>query len=163
MVDGKQWWDSILQEAISGKLVPQLDSEPAVEQIGPAPAADEVPFEIPEKWKWVELGSIAAKVSDGSHNPPPKVAEGVPVLSAKDIQDDGSLSFSTAARRAVESDCLAELKRNPITVGDVLLSIVGSIGKVAVIEHESKFILQRSVAIIKLETHIGFTGKFRET
>ena len=30
--------DKILELAITGKLVPQLDSEPAVEQIGPAPS-----------------------------------------------------------------------------------------------------------------------------
>ena len=47
---------SILQEAIQGKLVPQLDSEEAVEQIGDAPK--EVPFTIPEKWKWVKIKSV---------------------------------------------------------------------------------------------------------
>ena len=54
----KQLWDSLLQQAISGKLVPQLDTEPAVEQIGPAPAPDDVPFELPEKWKWVKIGDV---------------------------------------------------------------------------------------------------------
>lgn len=47
--------DKILELAIKGKLVPQLDSESAVEQIGPAPKPEEVPFVIPEKWKWVNL------------------------------------------------------------------------------------------------------------
>ena len=46
----------LLERAIQGKLVPQLDSEPAVKQIGKAP--DEVPFEIPEKWKWETLGAV---------------------------------------------------------------------------------------------------------
>lgn len=45
----------ILQLAVSGQLVEQLDSEPAVEQVGPAPKPDEVPFELPAKWKWVQL------------------------------------------------------------------------------------------------------------
>ena len=40
---------SILQWAIEGKLVPQLESEPTVEQIGETP--EDVPFTIPEKWK----------------------------------------------------------------------------------------------------------------
>ena len=40
---------SILQWAVEGKLVPQLDCELAVEQIGEAP--EDVPFLIPEKWK----------------------------------------------------------------------------------------------------------------
>ena len=52
---------SLLQEAIQGKLVPQLDNEPEVEQIGDAP--EEVPFEIPSKWKWVQLKSLAVKRS----------------------------------------------------------------------------------------------------
>ena len=51
--------DKILELAITGKLVPQLDSEPAVEQIGPAPAKDEEPFALPEKWKWVQLEQVA--------------------------------------------------------------------------------------------------------
>ena len=36
--------------------VPQLESEPEVEQIGEAP--EDVPFEIPKKWKWVRLSSV---------------------------------------------------------------------------------------------------------
>lgn len=47
---------SILQVAIEGKLVPQLESEPEVEQIGEV--SEEVPFEIPKKWKWVRLSSV---------------------------------------------------------------------------------------------------------
>ena len=57
-VNRNQLWNSILQQAISGKLVPQLDSEPEVEQVGPAPAQDEVPFELPAKWKWVQAGYL---------------------------------------------------------------------------------------------------------
>ena len=49
---------SLLQEAIQGKLVPQLESEPAVEQIGKAP--EDVPFAIPEKWKWCNFGNVVA-------------------------------------------------------------------------------------------------------
>lgn len=55
---------SLLQEAIQGKLVPQLDDEPAVDMAGEEP--DEVPFAIPDKWKWVRLGDcteINPKVS----------------------------------------------------------------------------------------------------
>ena len=46
---------SILQEAIQGKLVPQLEEEPAVE-INDL-SLEEAPFAIPEKWKWVTLGT----------------------------------------------------------------------------------------------------------
>ena len=55
-MNAEQLKASILQQAIEGKLVPQLDSEGSVEQIGDAP--EEVPFAIPEKWKWFTLGSV---------------------------------------------------------------------------------------------------------
>lgn len=55
-MNAEQLKTSILQQAIEGKLVPQLDSEESVEQIGDAP--EEVPFAIPEKWKWFTLGSV---------------------------------------------------------------------------------------------------------
>ncbi len=54
----------ILQEAIQGKLVPQLDSEAEVQQIGDSP--EEVPFAIPEKWKWINLKLISKALSDGT-------------------------------------------------------------------------------------------------
>ena len=51
----------ILEKAIRGELVPQLESEPEVEQIGEAP--EDVPFEIPEKWKWVPVNKIIELIS----------------------------------------------------------------------------------------------------
>ena len=53
-----------LEKAIQGKLVPQLESELEVEQIGNAP--EEVPFEIPKKWKWVQLSSAGKIVGGGT-------------------------------------------------------------------------------------------------
>lgn len=45
-----------LEKAIQGKLVPQLESEPEVAQIGETP--DDVPFSIPKKWKWCNFGNV---------------------------------------------------------------------------------------------------------
>ena len=53
----------ILDLAIKGQLAPQLDSEPAVEQLGKVP--EDVPFEIPEKWTFVKLSNISVKVHYG--------------------------------------------------------------------------------------------------
>lgn len=58
-MNSKQLMSSILQQAMQGQLVPQLDCEPEVAQVGAAPAPDEVPFAIPPKWKWVQLTEIA--------------------------------------------------------------------------------------------------------
>ena len=49
-----------LEKAIQGKLVPQLESEPEVTQIGEAP--EDVPFAIPEKWKWISASYVQTLV-----------------------------------------------------------------------------------------------------
>lgn len=66
---------SILQEAISGRLVPQDENETAdglkeqlLQAVNNSPLKkkwnsepieeDEVPFDIPENWKWIRLGDI---------------------------------------------------------------------------------------------------------
>ena len=36
----------------------------------PVCIADEVPFDIPESWEWVRLGSILSVISDGTHKTP---------------------------------------------------------------------------------------------
>ena len=83
-----QLWNSILQQAISGQLVEQLDSEPEVHQVGPAPASDEVPFELPPKWKWVPLEKICIYIQRGKS---PKYSEikQLPVVAQKCNQWDG--------------------------------------------------------------------------
>ena len=55
-MDSKTLRASILQMAIEGKLVPQLDDEPEVEQIGEEP--EDAPFVIPKKWKWAHLSQV---------------------------------------------------------------------------------------------------------
>lgn len=46
----------ILERAIQGKLVPQLESEPEVAKKREEP--EKVPFKIPKKWKWYSLGEV---------------------------------------------------------------------------------------------------------
>lgn len=141
----------ILQEAIQGKLVPQLDSEAEVQQIGDSP--EEVPFAIPEKWKWINLKLISKALSDGSHNPPPNAGQGIPVLSAKNVFD-GQVHAETANRWATEEDWKLEDKKVHIEKGDVLLTIVGTIGRTAVVGDIERFMLQRSVCVIKPQGEI---------
>ena len=75
--------NSILQEAIQGKLVPQLENEPKVKQIGDVP--EDVPFDIPEKWAWIQLGELinygSSKQIEGS-----QITPSTWVLDLEDIE-----------------------------------------------------------------------------
>ena len=79
-MDAKTLRASILQMAIEGKLVPQLDEEPAVEQIGEAPK--DVPFSIPDKWKWVSLESVCSLIKRGK-SPTYVESSAIPVIAQK--------------------------------------------------------------------------------
>lgn len=144
---------SILQEAIQGKLVPQLESEPEMPQIGGIP--ENIPFDIPSKWKWMSLENVLTEISDGSHNPPPNSGKGVPVLSAKNI-NNGIIDTQLVTRWTTEEQWAIEDRKIHIEPGDVLLTIVGTIGRTAVVPDDApKFMLQRSVCVMKTKNFLN--------
>lgn len=96
------------------------------------------------------LADVCYRIVDGSHNPPSGQASGKPMLSAKNIQN-GKIHFDEL-RLLSDEDFEVENKRTSISVGDVLLTIVGALGRTAVVpEVHNEFTLQRSVAVLKPE------------
>ena len=174
--DAQALREKILDLAMRGKLVPQdPNDEPAsvlLEKIKAekeqlikekkikkgkplAPITDdEKPFDIPDNWEWVRLGDVAEKITDGTHNPPPNSYEGKQVISAINIKK-GKIDFSLSDRFVSENQFLKEDKRTHIRKGDVLLTIVGSLGNAAVVDTDKLFTAQRSVAVIgsKIESY----------
>ena len=161
---------SILQLAMQGKLVEQRPEEGTADELYkqivdekarlikdgkikkekslPEITEDEIPFEIPNSWKWVRLGAISAKLTDGSHNPPPNTGIGYCVISAKNIKN-GEIVFGDDERFVDEEGFIKENPRTNITRGDIIMGIIGgSIGNLAIYNHDRKVIAQRSAAII---------------
>ena len=103
---------------------------------------------LPDSWNWASLREIALSISDGSHNPPPNNGSDIPLLSAANINDN-SILMNEISRWITNEEWKIENQRTNIEVGDVLLTIVGSIGRSAVVQNNNHFALQRSVAVIK--------------
>ena len=103
---------------------------------------------LPDSWNWASLREITLSISDGSHNPPPNNGSGIPLLSAANINDN-SILMNEISRWITNEEWKIENQRTNIEVGDVLLTIVGSIGRSAVVQNNNHFALQRSVAVIK--------------
>ena len=102
----------------------------------------------PYEWENKKLEDISYKITDGSHAPPKKQENGIPMLSCQNIKN-GKILFNNF-RFISEDDYQKECKRINISTNDVLLTIVGSIGESAVVpDGIERFCLQRSVAIIK--------------
>lgn len=107
-------------------------------------------WQTPATWKTVTLADVCYRIVDGSHNPPPGQSSGKPMLSAKNIQN-GKIHFDEL-RLLSRDDFELENKRTNISAGDVLLTIVGALGRTAVVpETHPEFTLQRSVAVLKSE------------
>src|SRR6266545_1994701 len=105
------------------------------------------PVTVPEGWALSTIDDVTSHVTDGTHMPPARAADGVPLLSAKDIV--GGRILPSDARFVSEAYFRSELGRTRLEEGDVLVTIVGSIGRTAVVPPDPKFALQRSVAILK--------------
>jgi type I restriction enzyme S subunit len=99
------------------------------------------------------LSEIAEFITDGTHGSPERVDSGIPVLSAQNVTG-GVLSYSTG-RYTTEAEYQLFKKRLDIAIGDVLLTIVGSIGRAAVVRESKPAVFQRSVAVIRPKRQIA--------
>ena len=156
---------SILQEAVQGKLVPHLESdgnsEKLVERIvkekneldkkipkkrKDAPCKDisddEVPFPIPETWRWLRLSSMAVMYTGNSINETEKLAkytnvEGMEYIGTKDVGFDHKVNYKNGV--AIPGKYIQDFKIAP--ANSVLLCIEGgSAGrKICVIDQDVCF------------------------
>jgi type I restriction enzyme S subunit len=106
--------------------------------------------EVPEHWEVLPIKHTCSLLRDGTHLPPARVAEGIPLLSVRNIQghafglrDDDSL---------ISEQDFSELSRSFVPEpDDVMLAIVGAtIGKAAIVPSGiGRFHIQRSLAIFR--------------
>ena len=96
----------------------------------------------------MKLKEICENITDGSHNPPSGIdSSEYLMLSSKNIFDD-KITLEEP-RYLSEEQFLAEDKRTCIKAGDVLMTIVGTVGRAAVVTADiPKITLQRSVAVL---------------
>lgn len=159
----------ILKLAIQGKLVPQFtnveSSKKLIENINEERInlinkklikkqsitefdSNLRPFKLPNNWTWTYLDNLTYILVDGSHNPPKNVGSGIPMISGQNVLNN-KIKFD-ASRFITKKDLEKELLRNPIQKNDIFLTIVGSIGRSAVVETEvNEYGIQRSIAQIR--------------
>jgi len=160
---------SILQEAVQGKLVPQdPNDEPAsillerikeekerlvkegkIKKEKPLPpiSEDEIPYELPEGWEWCRLQE-AIDVRDGTHDTPKYVESGgYPLVTGKDFYS-GKLEFSQTKYISKE-DYEKIILRSKVDRGDILFSMIGgNIGSMVIFEEDIEIAI-KNVALFK--------------
>lgn len=102
-----------------------------------------------ENFEKKTLYDITSKITDGSHNPPSGIAEnlGYMMLSSQNVIND-KINYDNA-RYLRKEDFEKENARTDLKNGDVLLTIVGTVGRTAIISNEKNITLQRSVAVLE--------------
>lgn len=103
-----------------------------------------------------KLGDVCVSITDGSHNPPVGVEQSPYImLSSKNIEDN-YVSLANP-RYLSEADYVNENKRTQISAGDLLVTIVGTIGRIAIVTPDLEGIcVQRSVAVLKTNPNIVY-------
>ena len=147
---------SILQKAIQGKLVEQRPEEGTGEKLyqqiqaekqklikdgklkkeKPLPeiTEDEIPFEIPENWKWVHLSDLGEIVGGGT----PKTGDpslwdddGIPWLTPADMKNIRGM-YASHGERNISQTGLAKSSAQLMPKGTVLYSSRAPIGYIAI-------------------------------
>lgn len=129
-----------------GKLRPKYQNAPELYKY-----SEELGRYIPKDWEVRDLEYYSTLIKDGTHGTHKDVNNGIPLLSAKDIVN-GEILIPNDCRQISKKDYDIIHKNYKLEQGDILLTIVGTIGRTAVVKNCDKiYTFQRSVAIIKLK------------
>ena len=109
---------------------------------------EDIPFQIPDNWKWIRLHEICWLITDGAHHTPQYVKSGVPFISVKDISK-GYLNFSDTKFISHETHLELCSRCHPER-GDILLTKVGTTGIAVEVDTDKDFSIFVSVALLKI-------------
>lgn len=100
------------------------------------------------------IKDICSTITEGSHNPPKGIkSSSYLMLSSKNVLDD-KITLDEP-RFLSKEDFEKENKRTDVKCDDVLLTIVGTVGRAAVVSNDlPPFALQRSVAVLHPDENV---------
>jgi type I restriction enzyme S subunit len=117
-------------------------------------AADAKPLDaaalpqLPENWAWGMLGEICELITDGDHNPPKRVPNGIPHITAKNVKG-GRVTLEGCSFVTEEGYTQTSARYKP-RLGDIFITCVGTVGEVAIFYLKQKISIDRNIAAIRL-------------
>lgn len=109
--------------------------------------------QFPE-WEEKKISECTKFVKDGTHGTHKNVSNGHPLLSAKDIFDN-VVHIPNDSRLISDEDYNKIFSKYNLQVGDVLITIVGTLGRTALVTDVCKHVaFQRSVGIMRPDKNI---------
>lgn len=107
--------------------------------------------ELPMGWQRQPLAALSRLIKDGTHGTHPRVSSGVPLLSAKNISEGGNVFWDEGDSRISETEYAAIHRTYELLPDDLLITVVGSLGRRALVPSGYRFSIQRSVALIRAD------------
>ncbi|MFM5532943.1 restriction endonuclease subunit S [Aeromonas veronii] len=107
--------------------------------------------QIPEDWEAISLSALC-DVRDGTHDSPKYQENGIPLVTSKNIVED-ILDLSQVSLISVE-DALEINKRSKVDKGDIIMSMIGTVGSAVLLIDEPLFCI-KNVALFKPRRAIG--------
>lgn len=165
---------SILQYAIQGKLVEQRQEEGTAEELYQQIQAEkerlfkegkikkekplgeiteeEIPFEIPESWKWVRLGGCIQLLS-GQDMTPDKyndIEKGIPYLTGASNISGGKIIINR----------WTDFPKSIARGGDLLLTCKGTIGTTCILNEKEVHIARQIMALTPILIDVDYMNVF---
>jgi type I restriction enzyme M protein len=107
-------------------------------------------IEMDSSWKIEKLGKVC-DVRDGTHDSPKYVIKGYPLITSKNVIN-GEISFEKVNYISKE-DLVKINKRSKVDKGDVLMPMIGTIGRPTVVDFNKEFAI-KNVALVKCNKEI---------
>ena len=101
--------------------------------------------EIPEDWEVVLLSSLC-DIKDGTHDSPKYKDSGVPLVTSKNIVGD-ILDMSDVSLIS-EFDAFEINKRSKVDKGDIIMSMIGTVGSAVLVVNEPNFCIKNILITI---------------
>ena len=99
----------------------------------------------PNGWEVVPLGKVC-DVRDGTHDSPKYFTEGYPLVTSKNVTS-GKIDFSDC-NLICEEDYKKINERSKVDFGDILMPMIGTVGKPVIVDMDAEFAI-KNVALIK--------------
>ena len=113
-------------------------------------------IDIEPEWEVVELGKVC-DVRDGTHDSPKYLAEGIPLITSKNLKDD-KIDF-TNVKFISEEDHAKISRRSKVVDGDVLFAMIGTIGNPTIVKTDKIFSI-KNVALFRFKNNTTLNNHF---
>ena len=106
---------------------------------------EEQPYKIPNNWCWL-YSNFVVDVRDGTHDTPKYISEGYPLITSKNLKNN-NIDFDKVNYISKEDYEKINL-RSKVDIGDVLFSMIGTIGNPVLIKGQTNYAI-KNVALFK--------------